>query len=385
VSEGPPNIFVLLPPTRNAAEWEASYLKGTLPDWSPYGYGHIEKLGYAIVYSKAAKESLLVRAVDAAARVLLGFRIVHAIRNWKACSDCSVSVIWTHTEREYLPLMLLSWCLRRPLAPVIAQSVWLLDEWERMGAVRRLIAGALMRRASLCTFLSPLNASKAEKLGLGGQRKVVAFGVSLDSFPLTRPAPRKANGAIRIFALGNDRHRDWPTFAEAFCGDPRFEVFAATQNFPRGSSGSNWRARPCSHAEIVERYRWADVVVVPLTTNQHASGITVVLEATFMGKPVVVSDTGGIDWYFNRNELAFCPLGNASVLRDTVEMLAQDPALTLERVRAAQATAVGRDFSSRGFAIRHLEMSETLLRAAGRREVGNSAEARSRERNASYG
>jgi glycosyltransferase involved in cell wall biosynthesis len=194
---------------------------------------------------------------------------------------------------------------------------------------------------------------------------------------MTEPAPRRVNDAIRVFALGSDRHRDWATFAQAFCNDHRFEVFAATQNFPLAGSGPNWNARPCTHAEIVERYRWADVVVVPLTTNQHASGITVVLEATFMGKPVVVSDTGGIDWYFNRNELTFCPVGDATLLRDAVEQLARDPALTLERARAAQATAVRRDFSSKGFAIRHLEMSEALLREA------ESHEARSRERNAS--
>ncbi len=43
--------------------------------------------------------------------------------------------------------------------------------------------------------------------------------------------------------------------------------------------------------------------------NRHASGITVVLEATLLGKPVVVADTGGIDWYFTRDEVVFCPVG----------------------------------------------------------------------------
>jgi hypothetical protein len=380
MSDGPPRVFILLSPTRNALDWKTRYLDGTLPDWSPYGYGHARELGYEVEYSRTLNESVLVRAVDAAARLVLGFKIAHAVRNWKACSDRSVGVIWTHTEREYLPLLLLSWCLRRPLAPVIAQSVWLLDEWEHMGTVHRAIARALMRRASLCTFLSPVNAAKAEKLGLGKRREIVAFGVSLDSFPLTEPAPRRVNGAIRVFALGSDRHRDWETFAQAFCNDHRFEVFAATQNFSRGSSGANWNARPCNQAEILERYRWADVVVVPLTTNQHASGITVVLEATFMGKPVVVSDTGGIDWYFNRNELTFCPVGDAARLCDEVEQLARDPALALERTRAAQATAVRRDFSSKGFAIRHLEMSEALLREAERH-----SDAGSHAQNPSYG
>jgi glycosyltransferase involved in cell wall biosynthesis len=245
---------------------------------------------------------------------------------------------------------------------VIAQSVWLIDAWDRMPARHRVVARMLMRRAPLCTFLSPLNAARAGQLGLGKRRKVVAFGVSADSFPMTVPTRRDIDGPIRIFALGNDRHRDWPTFAQAFCNDARFDVFAATQNFSLEGSGPNWTARPCTHAEVVERYRWADIVVVPLTANQHASGITTVLEATFIGKPVVVSDAGGIDWYFGRDEVALCPVGEAASLRDAAEMLTRDPAHALAMVRAAQATVIRKDLSSRGFARRHVEMTEELLR-----------------------
>jgi glycosyltransferase involved in cell wall biosynthesis len=362
MARGQPRIFVLLSPTRNASDWETSYRDGTLPDWSPYGYGHAEERGYTIAYSRTFNESLIVRAIDAAARLLLGFKIVHVIRNWRACADPAVAAIWTHTEREHLPLLMLSWCLRRPLAPVIAQSVWLLDAWDRTWMIHRLIARALMRKAALCTFLSPLNAAKAEQLGLGTRRKVVAFGVSAESFPLTAPTARNGGDPIRVFALGNDRHRDWSTFAQAFCHDRRFEVFAATGNFSLPGSGPNWTARPCTHAEVVERYRWCDVVVVALTTNLHASGITAVLEATFMGKPVLVSDTGGIDWYFDRDEVAFCPVGDSASLRDTVVALAENPQRALASVRAAQATVIGKDLSSKGYARRHADMTEALLR-----------------------
>jgi glycosyltransferase involved in cell wall biosynthesis len=363
MARGQPRIFVLLSPTRNASDWEASYRDGTLPDWSPYGYGHAEELGYTVAYSKTFNQSLIVRAIDAGARLLLGFKFVHAIRNWKSCADPAVAAIWTHTEREHLPLLLLSWCLRRPLPPVIAQSVWLLDEWDRMRPLHRLIARALMRKAAVCTFLSPINAAKAEQLGLGTRRKVVPFGVSADSFPLTAPAARNGGDAIRVFALGNDRHRDWPTFVQAFCHDRRFDVFAATGKFPLPGNGANWTARPCTHTEVVERYRWCDVVVVALTANQHASGITAVLEATFMGKPVVVSDAGGIDWYFDRDEVAFCPVGDSASLRDAVLALAGNPERALASVRAAQASVVRKDLSSKGYARRHLEMTEALLRA----------------------
>lgn len=364
-SQGPGRrVFVLLAPSRNVSDWEQRYHKGLIPDWSPYGYGHARERGYSLVYSQTRSEPLLVRALDAVVRFVLGFKLAHVARNWKAISDPAIDAIWTHTEREFLPLLLLSWLARRPLAPVIAQSVWLLDAWERMGPIQRAIARALMRRAALCTFLSPVNARQAEQLGLGSRRSVVAFGVSLDSFPPTDPAPRLVDDAIRIFALGNDRHRDWQTFAKAFCHDPRYEIFAATGNFPLAPSGPNWKARPCSHAEVIERYQWADVVVVPLTRNQHASGITSVLEATLLGKPVVASATGGIDWYFTREEITFCPVGDAVALAHAAGAIGRDPAQSRLKVRAAQAAARRKDLSSRGFALRHVEMTEALLRSA---------------------
>jgi glycosyltransferase involved in cell wall biosynthesis len=357
-------VFVLLAPTRNVSDWDDRYRKGLIPDWSPYGYGHAQECGYSLVYSQTRNESPLVRALDAAARVVLGFKVAHVARNWRAVCDPSLDAIWTHTEREFLPLLLLSWLRRQPLPPVIAQSVWLVDEWERMGLMQRAIARALMRRAALCTFLSPVNARQAERLGLGSRRRVAAFGVSLDSFPLTEPAPRAAVDTIRIFTLGNDRDRDWHTFVKAFCHDPRYEVFAATGNFPLAPSGPNWTARPCSHAEVIERYRWADVVVVPLCGNQHASGITSVLEATLLGKPVVATDTGGIDWYLNRDEIALCPVGDAAALAGAAQAIVRNPDEIRQRVRAAQAAAHRKDLSSRGFALRHVEMTEALLRSA---------------------
>ncbi|HVZ31505.1 MAG TPA: glycosyltransferase, partial [Polyangiaceae bacterium] len=122
-----------------------------------------------------------------------------------------------------------------------------------------------------------------------------------------------------------------------------------------------WCARQTSHAEIVERYRWADVVVVPLKANRHASGITAVLEAVFLGKPVVASDTGGIDWYFDRDQLALCPVGEAAALRRAVEMIAENPAEAERRARAAQAAVTRKNLTSKGYDARHVALTEELL------------------------
>jgi glycosyltransferase involved in cell wall biosynthesis len=356
-------VFILLSQTMNPADWRERYERGLIADWSPYGYGHAQRLGCSLTFSTTIKGSWLVRLLDGATKLLLGFRLAHAMRNWKACTDTAVDVIWTHTEREFLPLLFLSWCRRRPLAPVIAQSIWLIDEWDHMWPVHRRFARMLMRRAAFCTFHSPVNAARAAELGLGERRKVVAFGVSTDSFPMTAPALRKIDDSIRIFAVGNDRHRDYETFAKAFCHDLRFEIFIATSRFPLPPTGSNWTARPCTHKEVVEQYRWADVVVVPLKANMHVSGLTSVLEAILLGKPVVVTDTGGLDWYFSNDEVTFCSVGGVNNLREAVEAIAANPEQARTKARLAQAAVVKNDLTSKGFALRHIEMTEALINA----------------------
>ncbi|OXH87791.1 hypothetical protein CA831_19630 [Burkholderia multivorans] len=56
-----------------------------------------------------------------------------------------------------------------------------------------------------------------------------------------------------------------------------------------------------------ELYAWADVIVVPLRPNFHASGITVMLEAAALGKPMIVSDVGGLTDYFPHDTAAYVP------------------------------------------------------------------------------
>src|SRR5215510_8966610 len=81
----PTRTFILLSQTMNADDWNTRYDRGLIADWSPYGYAHARTLGCPLVFSRTGKDSALVRLVDGAARLLFGFKIVHAIRNWRAC------------------------------------------------------------------------------------------------------------------------------------------------------------------------------------------------------------------------------------------------------------------------------------------------------------
>ena len=55
--------------------------------------------------------------------------------------------------------------------------------------------------------------------------------------------------------------------------------------------------------EVRTLHQWADLVVVPLKPNLHASGLTVVFESISCGVPLICTDTGGLRAYFSQDEL----------------------------------------------------------------------------------
>ncbi len=71
-------------------------------------------------------------------------------------------------------------------------------------------------------------------------------------------------------------------------------------------------------------YRNAACLVVALHPNAHAGGVTTVLEGAAIGTPVVVADTGGLDAYFDEDEVAFVPTEDAVALRDRISELVED-------------------------------------------------------------
>ena len=52
----------------------------------------------------------------------------------------------------------------------------------------------------------------------------VPFGIPTSIFPFATPRRERASGPIRIYSIGDDRHRDWNVILNAFGNDPRFRV-----------------------------------------------------------------------------------------------------------------------------------------------------------------
>lgn len=363
-------VLVMLPRNLDVADWRKRFAKGEVPGATPYEYHFAEEMGCRLEFSTATPTpSGGLGLVDRALRRLLGFDLRHAWRNRRRILAPDVDVIWTHAEAEHLAVRALARLLRRRLSPMISGSVWLIDSWSRHSGLRQNFYRWLIRDSEALIFHSPANARQARQLGLGKRIEVVLFGISPESFSLRPPRPRGGDRPVRLFALGNDRHRDWRTFAAAFAGKPEFEVRIGSRSFPGDRLASNITVSWMSQREVLENYEWADCVVVSLSDNLHASGCTTVMEAVALGVPVVVTNTGGIDAYFDDRHVHLVPCGDEQAQHDAVKRIAADPELACQRAASAQQRLVSAELTTRGFAARHVALSRDLL---ARREGGRA-------------
>lgn len=104
----------------------------------------------------------------------------------------------------------------------------------------------------------------------------------------------------RLVASAGREHRDYATLAAA-CTGMDAQVFVAdgsvhTPNSRRARATNlpfNITSGYLDYLKLRELYGRAQVVVVPLLPNDFQAGVTTLLEAMAMGKPVIVSETSG--------------------------------------------------------------------------------------------
>ena len=355
--------YVLLPASLDSECWLKNHSTGLYPDMTPYGYHHAQGDGVEVVFSKLfpiphGLYGLLVRSV----RKLFGFDFLHIFKNLQLINASECNVVWTHTEFEFIFLILISKLSFGKLPPVICQSIWLADKWNTYSSFKRWIYSWVLSRADCLTFHSPLNFAFAEQKSWGKKRFLVEFGVSLDVFPLLPVKPIDvAASTIKVFSLGNDLHRDWDTLFSAFANDVRFELLVASSTFPKKFSASNIVVTQMKLSELIQAYSEADVVVIPLRHNLHASGVTTMLEAVSCGKPVVITDTGGLKHYLGDDCVFYVKVGSSSEICDTVLSIALDSELVHKKIVAAQRAIIEKKLFSAGFAERHVMLSRLLL------------------------
>ncbi|GLK71875.1 glycosyltransferase [Ancylobacter dichloromethanicus] len=359
-----PTAFVLLGIGFGGDSWHARWRNGQiigLNEPYAYGYHHAEDHGFRVVYSQDRPEGPLSRLVRMGWRALLGFDIVHPWRNREAFFNSNV--VWTHTEYQGLAAVTL--CLlfpRRRRPRLILQSVWLIDRWETLGPLRRRFFRYLLQRGDILSFHSPANTERARAVFPNSRCELILFGINADD--PKPPADPSSAVPVRLLAPGSDRHRDWRTLIEAVRGMANFELRIVSRTCdPRLLAGvDNVRIeRPADNAELTALYQQASAVVVPLVENMHASGITVIEEATQMGRPVIATQVGGLEAYFGPDCLTYVPPRDVDALRQAIARLITEPHAAHDQVVAAQRRMREGGISSRDYARQHAEWSRELL------------------------
>ena len=353
-------VFVLLAHGFGAQRWRARWAKGELAvthEQLPYGYFHCAGDNCEVQYSEDAPESRPTQFVRLCLRRLLGFDLIHAWRNRERIKVADV--VWTHTELEHLAVLLLFRLgLARERRPrLIAQSVWLFDRWSEFWPPKRWLYRRLLRQADLLTVQCKDNLAAARRLLPDARMQVVPYGIDLDRMVPARPRPIHA--PIRILSLGSDMHRDWATLIAATARQPEFEVRIGAKKISRSAiaRGGNLKLVQPTPPQVVELYEWADLVVIPLKANIHASGITVLTEAALFGVPVVCTGTGGLQEYFGDESVRYVRPADSESMRWAINEVAKSDRLRFELARNAQARLIESNWDTRARAKRLATLS----------------------------
>ncbi|WP_072313817.1 glycosyltransferase [Agrococcus sp. Marseille-P2731] len=286
-------VVVALSYEQDPARWRERHERGEVLDATPYGYERAMDR-FDMEWTRSHPEAAAVARVRRALAGRLGFDLVHVWRNRALLR--SADVIWTHTEREHLAIAAV---LRGRGPLVLAQSVWLWDAWPQWGASRRRRVARLLRRHAVEVVHSRVNLADARRAVPRRRVELVPFGSA------TLPSVREDASAHPplVLAVGNDVDRDWPLLAAAAEQLPerRFRVISGS----RSARAVRWpqnveHATTATRESLVASMRDAACVVVPVRQNRHASGTTSCIEALGAGRPLVVSDAGGLGDYVGR-------------------------------------------------------------------------------------
>lgn len=178
-------------------------------------------------------------------------------------------------------------------------------------------------------------------------------------------APLEREREFDIVSVGDDGSRDFPTLLEAI-RTMSCSLVLKTGRLVSVPPEMNDRVKVIngriSYARLRELYAMARIVCVPLIPSDNPGGISTLLEAMAMGKPLVVSDHGTTrDHLTDGVEGLVVPPRDAVAMREAFQRLLGNPALAAELGVRARARVM-RDFA---MPVRARKLAALLREAAG--------------------
>jgi len=344
-SASAPKVAFVYPNSRR--ELAAEVAAGTAPDSTLLGQNHLAELG------------LDARVHDPALTRRKGGRLRWNLRE--------LTLPWELRgyDAAFTPLAALLPLVSRRL-PVVVVNYGLCTIWDRSSPARRRLLGASLRSAAHVFSLGDWQRDRlAEQAGLDPARtSTTLLGIDERFF-----SPRPTNAVEPyVLAVGKDLARDYATFVEALAPlGVRLELAVYPRNLDGIELPPQARARVVGSQELRELYAGAACVVLPQRRPEYpygseGGGLTALLEALAMAKPVVASDRPILRDYVADGETALLvPPEDPAALREAVERVLGDAELA-RRLGAAGRARVEGALTTRHFAER---IAPVLREAAG--------------------
>jgi glycosyltransferase involved in cell wall biosynthesis len=203
----------------------------------------------------------------------------------------------------------------------------------RLFNVTRSVDGWIVNAGAHRTFL--------RAMGVAEERiHTVLDRVDLKFFS---PGPTASEKPRPVIASVGLEQRDYVTLAaatEALPVDVKISGFsrdaaALAKAFPT-TMPANMSRKFYEWPELVDLYRSADVVVCSVFDNAYAAGVTTILEAASVGRPLVVTATRGLNDYLSAERAMLVPPSNPRAMRSAIEGLLADRAWADQLAQAAR-------------------------------------------------
>jgi glycosyltransferase involved in cell wall biosynthesis len=176
--------------------------------------------------------------------------------------------------------------------------------------------------------------------------RLVPYGVDVDFWS---PSNERAEEDPSLVASAGREHRDYETLLAALPEDARLFVADHSAFSPRADrwAPTDWpsevRRGALAPADLRQLYARAAVVVVPIVPTTFPAGVTTLLEAMAMGKPVIASGTEGLRQYVEDGVTGLIvPPRDALGLRRAISELLADSRLRSALGSAAREAVIAR-------------------------------------------
>ena len=235
-------------------------------------------------------------------------------------------VLFTDGEQVGIPLAALTRVFGRS-GRAHVMIVHILSVRKKASVIRVLrLAGQIDRYIVYCSSQAQF---ARDQLGIPADRVVLStFMVDTEFF-----APDRVDAEPRrmICSAGLER-RDYPTLMDAVDGLDVEVVIAAASPWSKQADSSAGHALPANVVvrrlnlyELRELYAQAAFVVMPLVDVEFQAGITTILEAMAMARPVICTRTlGQTDTIADGETGIYVPPGDPAALRAAIERLLAD-------------------------------------------------------------